>query len=107
MDGFCRKKVWAGELLTKEKKELVLDQDRFCGERNSKGFTLQIVSSFPEGWTDRAHATDYLIGVDQKVPDSLVGITFLGKVKTEVRPGIKLRFSTWALAHVMPFWANN
>lgn len=80
---------------------------RRFGQGNSKSFALQIASSFPERWTDRAHATDYFIGVDQKVPDWVVGITFLGKVKTEVRPGIKLRFSAWALAHVMPFWASN
>lgn len=41
---------------------------------------------------ERIHVTDYLIGVDQQIPDSLIEITFLVKVKTAVRLGIKSRF---------------
>lgn len=38
------------------------------------------------------HMTDYLIGVDQKIPDWLIKITFLIKVETAVRSSIKSRF---------------
>ena len=36
------------------------------------------------GQIERALVTGYLIGADQKVPDWLIKITFLGKVKTAI-----------------------
>lgn len=35
---------------------------------------------------------DYLMGVDQKVPDWLMKIIFLGEFERAVRSGIKSRF---------------
>ena len=40
--------------------------------------------------------TDYLIGVDQKIPDWLIKMTFLDKIETVIR--------SWALAQVTPFF---
>ena len=42
----------------------------------------------------RAPVTDYLTGADQKFPDWLIEITFLGKVKTAVKSVIKASFGT-------------
>ena len=36
--------------------------------------------------------TGYLIGTDQKIPNWLIKITFLRKVETTIRLGIKSRF---------------
>lgn len=47
MEGVYRKKKDAArELITKEKKGLIVDQDIFWGEENGKGFIVQIASSF-------------------------------------------------------------
>lgn len=40
------------------------------------------------GMVERAHVTDYLIGVDQKIPDWLS----LREVGTAIRSGFKSRF---------------
>lgn len=42
---------------------------------------------------ERANVTGYLIGTDQKIPNWLIKITFLRKVETTIRLGIKSRFS--------------
>ena len=49
--------------------------------------------------------TDYFIGTDQKIPDWLIKIIFLEKVKTAIRSGINLGLVSWALEQVMPFGA--
>ena len=36
--------------------------------------------------------TDYLLGADQKIPDWLIRVTFLGKVETASKSSIKSRF---------------
>lgn len=41
---------------------------------------------------DRTHVTDYFLGTDQKIPDWLIKITFLGKVETAIKLDIKSRF---------------
>lgn len=41
---------------------------------------------------ERALVTDYLIDVDRKIPDLLIKIMFLEKIKTAVKSGIKSRF---------------
>ena len=66
------KKVWARELLAKEKKGLFLGQDIFL--------------------------TDFLIGADQKIPNWLITITFLGEAKTAIRSGIKSRFGIMSIS---------
>ena len=40
---------------------------------------------------ERAHVTDDVIGTDQKIPDWLIKITFLGEVETANRRAIKSR----------------
>ena len=37
---------------------------------------------------ERAQVTDYLIGVDHRIPDWLIKITFLGEVRATIRSGI-------------------
>ena len=49
------------------------------------------------GWgsevgTEWASVTEYIIGADQKIPEWFIRITFLGKVKTTIKSGIKSRF---------------
>lgn len=41
---------------------------------------------------ERAPGTDYLMGADQKIPDLLIKITFLGKVETVGKSDFKSRF---------------
>ena len=44
------------------------------------------------GWVEEeACVTDYLTGTDQKIPDWLIKVPFLGKVKAAIRSGIKSR----------------
>lgn len=45
-----------------------------------------------EGRIERAHVTDWLIAVDQKVPDWLIKIIFLAIVKGAIRSDIKSKF---------------
>ena len=42
--------------------------------------------------------TDYLIGVDQKIPDWLMKRVFLGEVEAAIRSGIKSRFGILSLS---------
>lgn len=42
----------------------------------------------------RAHMTDDLIGDDQKIPDWVIEIMFLGDVEVAIRSGSKSSFST-------------
>lgn len=81
IEGFYRKKGGARELLTEEETSflggagrVIIQMACFCGEM------------------ERAHVTDYYIGVDQKIPDWLIKVMFLGEVETVVRSGIKSRF---------------
>lgn len=60
----------------------------FEGEEHGRIFIMQIASSFYEG-IERPRVTDYLIGVDQKIPDWLMKIRFLGEAETASRSGIK------------------
>ena len=46
-----------------------------------------------------------LIGVDQKISDWFIKITFLVKVETASRLGIKSRFGVMGFSTVTPFWA--
>lgn len=61
------------------------------GGREGKGFYMQIASC-RWGWGWRGLTTDYLTGADQKIPDWLIKIMFLGKVETAVRSSMKSRF---------------
>lgn len=45
------------------------------------------------GGMKRARMTDYLIAADQNIPDLPIKITFLEKVETAIRSGIKSRFA--------------
>lgn len=56
-------------------------------------------------WHERIHVTDYLIGVDEQIPDLLIKITFLVKVKTAVRLGIKSRFDILSITTSDAIWA--
>ena len=49
--------------------------------------------------------TDYLVGAENKIPDWPIKITFLGKVETAIRSGIKSRFDIMGLSQAMPFVA--
>ena len=71
--------------MAKEKKGLFWARTSFLWrEGKGKGFIMQIdFSSSGNGGIGRAHA-DYLIGTDQKIPDWLIKITCLGKVKLQL-----------------------
>lgn len=40
---------------------------------------------------ERVHVTDYLIGIDQEIPDCLIKFIFLGEAKSAIRSVIKSR----------------
>lgn len=46
-----------------------------------------------KGSLEMASVTDYLTGMNQKIPDWFLKITLLVKVKTATRSGIKSRFA--------------
>ena len=48
-----------------------------------------LIPASASGGARRARKTDDLIGADQKIPDWLIKIKFLGKVETSIRSGIK------------------
>ena len=95
MEGFIgKKKSGAGELLTKEKKGLFLDQNNFGRKGTWKGFLCRL-PLLSMGWgvgVERLPMTDCLIGIDQKIPDWFTKTTFPGEVETEVGSGFKSRF---------------
>lgn len=70
-----------------QKKRLFQARTSF-GEKGRQGF---YGFPLPLG-SERAHVIDYLIVTDQKIPDWLVKITFLGNVKTAIRLSIKSKF---------------
>ena len=54
---------------------------------------------------ERAHVTDDVIGTDQKIPDWLIKITFLVKVQSTMRLGIKSRFGIMCTSDtIMGLW---
>ena len=50
-------------------------------------------SRIKEEGLERIHRTDHFFGAYQKIPDCLINITFLMKVKTAVRLVVASRFS--------------
>ena len=64
---------------------------------------MKIASSSSVG-TERDHMTDYLIGEDRKIPAWLIKITFLGKVETAIRSGIKSRFCNMGFSMSDAIW---
>ena len=61
------------------------------GEEKAEGFIMKIASSFYRGWKG-PFGQITLLALDQKIPDWLMKITFLGEVQTAIRSGIKSRF---------------
>lgn len=53
---------------------------------------LSLLPAEEEGM-ERIHRTDHFFGAYQKIPDCLINITFLMKVKTAVRLVVASRFS--------------
>lgn len=53
--------------------------------------------------------SDYLSGIDQKSPDWLIKIMFLGEVETAVQSGIKSRFGSMDLSTgdtILGLWSS-
>ena len=50
--------------------------------------------------------TDYLIGAAQEIPDWLVKITLLQKIKPQLSQVLNLGLVSMALAQVTPIWAH-
>lgn len=92
--GYYRKQGKVKELLIKENKWLFLDHDFFEGEGNSQGGggVFYHANYFLLWDTDRAHVTDGLFGVEQKIPNWLIKIISLGETETAIGSGIKSRF---------------
>ena len=63
----------------------------FGGKGEARGFIIQIASSSYEG-RERTGVTDYLTGVDQKIPGWFTEITLLVKVRTAIRSEVNSRF---------------
>ena len=80
------------EVINKRKGRIVSGQVTFFWERG-KCLSCRLplhVCVCVLGWVEEeACVTDYLTGTDQKIPDWLIKIPFLGKVKAAIRSGIK------------------
>lgn len=81
----------------------------FWGEEEEKGFLFVVVCLWCrlpllsiEGGIERAHMTDYLIGVDQTVSHWFINIMFLGEVETAINSGIKSRFGVMGFSNFGP-----
>ena len=64
-------------------------------EEEDKDFITQLppISRWgSEVGTEWASAAEHIIGADQKIPEWFIRITFLERVKTTVKSGIKSRF---------------
>lgn len=62
--------------------------------RYGKGFIMQIISSSCRGGGNgKDPQNNHFFGAYQKIPDCLINITFLMKVKTAVRLVVASRFS--------------
>ena len=72
----------------------------------STGFNKQVASSSSGGGVrmNRTHLTSDLIGADQKIPNWLIKITFLGKVCNSALV-LDLALVSWTLVQATPSWA--
>ena len=77
MECFYKQEGKARELLTKEKKGLFF-RPRHLLEGREQGFIMQIASFLGDGM-ESTHMIEYLIHVDQKIPDWFIKIVFLGE----------------------------
>ena len=80
-----------------------MGRDTHHDSDDSIGFIMQI-TSFSSAGIEGAHWTDYLIGTHQKIPDWLIKILHLRKVKIAIRLGIKSKFGIMGFSTVIPFW---
>lgn len=80
-----------GELLVEEK-IIFRPRHLLLGGREEQGFIMHIALLPIRGRGWRTHVTDYFIGIDQKIPDWFIKVTFLGKAKIIIRSGIKSGF---------------
>ena len=81
----------------------------FFWEGNGTGFITPLIPlGRQEGMevAERSHLTAYLIGADQKIPNRLIKITFLGKVETAIKLDIKSVFDILGVRQLMQFWAS-
>lgn len=53
---------------------------------------------------ERAHMTDDLISVDQKIPDWLAKSIFLGEAETIIRSGIKFKLGIMGFSTSDTMW---
>lgn len=67
-------------------------------EGNGKHFYRADRLSFLWGM-ERTYVTDCILGVDQKISDRLIKITFLGEIEMATKEGIKCRF--WACGFLL------
>ena len=75
---------------SKRRERVILGQDISFGGKGMQSFYH--ANCFFLCGMERVHMRDYLIGTDQKISDWLIKMTFLCRVETAVRLGIKSRF---------------
>ena len=78
----------------------------FCRVGESSGFDKQVACSSSGGGVraKTTHLTSELIGADQKIPNWLIKITFLGKVCNSALV-LDLGLVSWTLVQATPSWA--
>lgn len=70
-----------------------------------EGIKKEQINSSSFGEWKRVYVANYLISADQKILDWLLKTTFLEKVESRIRLGIKPWFGDMGWAQVTPFWA--
>ena len=108
-EGFYRKEgVGVGKETISKRNKGVLGArtPSFCRVGKSTGFNKQVASSSSGGGArmNRTHLTSDLIGADQKIPNWLIKITFLGKVCNSALV-LDLGLVSWTLVQATPSWA--
>lgn len=106
MEGLYRKEG-GKEVIRKRKEKTILGQDISLGDGTPRVLPCRLPLLLLGGGMERAHMTHYLIDTDQKNPDWLIKITFLGKVKMAIRVGLKSRFGVMGFsksAAVLGLW---
>ena len=86
MEGFCRKKGEARDLLVKEKKGLF-----WAWKRRRRVLMMEIAYYFSRGWRGPMRHVSLLV-LNQKIPSWLIKIMFLGEVEAAIRSGLISRF---------------
>ena len=104
MEGVYRKKSEARELLTKEKKGSLLDQDIFGGRDQGRVFLKQPASSFCGNGEGPCDSLSHWC-LSREFQTGWLKFCFCKRLKQQLGQIVAPGLVPWALAQVMPFRA--